>query len=189
MTITYDKSVPRQSRQAPPRRWRVSDPTLGFLLVLPSLLLFLGLIVYPLFQAFLLSFHNVSTLTLEGEYVGLANYETVLARGEFWTSFGNTVVWTLGSLLGQVVLGILIALLLNTQFRGRGLARGVVLMPYMLSSVVTVMIWQWMLNDLYGIVDATLMAWGITNTPIPWLTRMPNAMITTILIEIGRAHV
>jgi multiple sugar transport system permease protein len=182
MTITYDKFVPRPSRQAPPRRWRVSDPTLGFLLVLPSLLLFLGLIVYPLFQAFLLSFHNVSTLTLEGEYVGLANYETVLARGEFWTSFGNTVVWTLGSLLGQVVLGILIALLLNTQFRGRGLARGVVLMPYMLSSVVTVMIWQWMLNDLYGIVDATLMAWGITNTPIPWLTRMPNAMVTTILI-------
>jgi multiple sugar transport system permease protein len=163
-------------------RWRVSDSRLGFLLVLPSLLLFLGLIAYPLFQAFMLSFHDVSTLTLEGDYVGLANFENVLGRSEFWISLGNTVIWTLGSLLGQVGLGISIALLLNTQFRGRALARGVVLMPYMLSSVVTVMIWQWMLNDLYGIVDATLMAWGITSMPIPWLTRMPNAMLTTILI-------
>jgi multiple sugar transport system permease protein len=164
------------------RRRRVSDAMLGFLLVLPSLLLFAGLIGYPLFQAFLLSFHDVSTLTLTGGYVGLRNYEAVLARGEFWVSFGNTVVWTLGSLFGQVTLGILIALLLNTRFRGQSIARGIVLMPYMLSSVVTVMIWQWMLNDLYGVVDATLMEWGITDTPMPWLTRMPNAMITVILI-------
>ncbi len=164
------------------RRSRVSDPMLGFLLVLPSLLLFVGLIVYPLFQAFLLSFHDVSTLTLTGEYVGLRNYETVLARSEFWISFANTVIWTVGSLIGQIGLGIMIALLLNTQFAGRSVARGVVLMPYMLSSVVTVMIWQWMLNDLYGIVDATLMEWGVTDMPVPWLTRMPNAMITTIVI-------
>jgi multiple sugar transport system permease protein len=161
---------------------RVSDPALGFLLVLPSLLLFVGLIVYPLLQAFVLSVHNVSTLTLQGGYVGLRNYEDVLARGEFWVSFGNTVIWTVGSLIGQLGLGILIALLLDTQFKGHSVARGVVLVPYMLSSVVTVMIWQWMLNDLYGAVDGKLMQWGVTDTPVPWLTRMPNAMLTTIAI-------
>ena len=182
MTVAFRPPASGQCKQVVQRRWRVSDPTLGFLLVLPSLLLILGLIVYPLIQAFLLSFYSISTLTLQGDYAGLANYENVLSRNEFWVSFGNSVIWTLGSLLGQVVLGIAIALLLNTQFRGRGLARGIVLMPYMLSSVVTVMIWQWMLNDLYGVVDATLMEWGLTNAPVPWLTRMPNAMITTIMI-------
>lgn len=182
MTIAHAGPPLQPAASIAVRRWRVSDPALGFLLVLPSLLLFLGLIVYPLFQAFLISFHDVSTLTLQGGYVGLKNYEDVLARGEFWTSLANSVQWTLGSLVGQVGLGILVALLLNTQFKGRSLARGVVLLPYMLSSVVTVMIWQWMLNDLYGIVDATLMAWGITDAPVPWLTRMPNAMLTTILI-------
>lgn len=182
MAITYAHRAARSPAKYAVRRWRVSDRLLGFLLVLPSLLLFLGLIVYPLLQAFLLSFYNVSTLTLQGDYVGLKNYRDVLVRGEFWISFGNTVIWTLGSLLGQVGLGILIALLLNTQFRGRSIARGVVLMPYLLSSVVTVMIWQWMLNDLYGVVDATLMTWGVTDSPIPWLTRMPNAMVTTIMI-------
>lgn len=182
MTIAYTNRAAQAAMKPDSRRWQVSDPTLGFLLVLPSLLLFIGLIVYPLFQAFLLSFADVSTLTLQGEYTGLQNYETVLARSEFWISFGNTVIWTVGSLFGQITLGILVALLLNTHFPGRSLARGVVLMPYMLSSVVTVMIWQWMLNDLYGVIDATLMSWGLTNTPVPWLTRMPNAMVTTILI-------
>src|SRR4051794_31645755 len=62
------------------------------------------------------------------------------------------------------------------------IARGILLMPYMLSSVVTVMIWQWLLNDLYGIVDATLMEWGLTDAPVPWLTRMPHAMLTLIVI-------
>lgn len=182
MTIVYTNRAAQAAMKPVSRRRQLSDPALGFLLVLPSLLLFITLIVYPLFQAFLLSFADVSTLTLQGRYTGLQNYETVLARSEFWISFGNTVIWTLGSLFGQITLGILVALLLNTQFPGRSLARGVVLMPYMLSSVVTVMIWQWMLNDLYGVVDATLMSWGLTNAPVPWLTRMPNAMVTTILI-------
>ncbi|WP_108663159.1 carbohydrate ABC transporter permease [Acuticoccus kandeliae] len=164
------------------RRWRMPDPLFGFLLLLPSLALFLGLIVYPIAQAFLISFHDVSTLTLTGPYTGLTNYKTVLAQPEFWRSFVNTIIWTIGSLIGQIGLGILIALLLNTKFHGQSFARGVVILPYMLSSVVVVMIWQWMLNDLYGVIDAKLMEWEFTMMPVPWLTRMPNAMITLIVI-------
>ena len=171
-----------QGRRLFGAKWQIPDPLFGFFLILPSLLLFVGLILYPIFQAFLLSFHDVSTLTLEGEYVGLANYQQVLSRDEFWTTFGNTIIWTVGSLIGQIGLGILIAVLLNTQFRGQSVALAVIILPYMLSAVVVVMMWQWMLNDLYGIVDATLMNIGATMMPVPWLTRMPNAMITLIVI-------
>lgn len=163
-------------------RWRLPDQLFGFLLILPSFLLFLGLIAYPIFQAFVISFHDVSTLTLTGDYVGFDNYHRVLGRSEFWVSFLNTGIWTVGSLIGQISLGILIALLLNTKFYGQSFARAVIILPYMLSSVVVVMMWQWMLNDLYGIVDWTLMEWELTMMPFPWLTRMPNAMITLIVI-------
>jgi multiple sugar transport system permease protein len=164
------------------RHYRLPDAALGVLLVLPSVLLFVALIAYPIVQAFLLSVRDVSTLTLAGGYTGLKNYHDVLARPEFWTSFGNTVVWSVASLFCQMLLGIAVALLLNLHFAGRSVARGVIMLPYLLSTVVTVLIWQWLLNDLYGIVDSTLMRWNFTDSPVPWLTRMPNAMITLVLI-------
>lgn len=165
---------------SPPRV--LSDGLYGFLLVLPSLLLFLGLIAWPILQAFVISLRDESMLTLTGPFIGLKNYTDMLALPEFWVSFGNTVIWSVASLLCQIVLGIAMALLLNTGFAGRNIARGVVILPYLLSTVVTVLIWQWMLNDLYGIADYLLMDWGITDNPLPWLTRMPNAMITVVLI-------
>lgn len=165
-----------------PRR-RLSDRAFGLVMIMPAFLLFCGLIAYPLAHAFILSVHDTNTLTLQGNFVGLANYEAVLARREFWVSLGNSFIWTFGSLVGQFTVGIAIALLLNQAFAGRALAQGIVLMPYMLGSVVAVLIWQWILNDLYGIVDAKLMEWEITRMPIPWLNRMPHAMLT--LIGIG----
>ena len=164
------------------KRYRLPNAVLGLLLMSPSVLLFLLLIAYPIVQAFFLSLRDVSTLTLSGGFVGLKNYQDILARQEFWISFGNTIIWSASSLFCQMILGILVALLLTTHFAGRSVARGVVLLPYLLSTVVTVLIWQWMLNDLYGIVDSVLMSSNVTNAPVPWLTRMPNAMITLVLI-------
>jgi multiple sugar transport system permease protein len=168
--------------QAARRRRRIPDGLFGFLLMLPSLSLFVAVIAYPIVQAFLISLHDVNMLTLTGPYVGLANYITVLAQSEFWISFFNTVVWSVSSLLCQIVLGVGVALLMNSRFIGRSLARGLVILPYLLATVVTVLIWQWMLNDLYGITDYLLMQWGITRTPLPWLSRMPYAMITVVMI-------
>lgn len=168
--------------QHPRRWWPIPDHLFGFLLILPSLLLFLTLIAYLIVHAFILSFRDVSMLTLKGPYVGFRNYREILAQSEFWISFLNTVIWSVSSLICQLVLGIAIALLLNTRFAGRTVARGVVILPYLLSTVVTVLIWQWILNDLYGIADYLIMDWGITRNPVPWLTRMPNAMISVVLI-------
>ncbi len=163
--------------------FHIPDGVMGMLLMLPSILLFLLLIAYPIVQAFILSVQNVSMLDLnKGDFVGLKNYTDILDRNEFWVSFANTAIWTVGSLVGQVGVGILFALLLNSAFAGHNIARGLILLPYLLSTVVTILIWQWMLNDLYGIVDFTLMDWGLTNQPIHWLTRMPNAMVTAIVI-------
>jgi multiple sugar transport system permease protein len=161
---------------------RLPDSLFGVLLILPSLLLFITVIAFPILQAFLISLRDVNMLTLTGNFVGLRNYSTILSQPEFWISLLNTLVWSISSLICQLGLGVAIALLLNTRFIGRSLARGLVILPYLLATVVTVLIWQWMLNDLYGITDFLLMQWGLTTAPLPWLSRMPYAMITVVLI-------
>jgi len=83
-------------------------------------------------RAWSLSLHSVTTLTSAQRWVGLGHYETLFADPQFWTTFANTVIWTVSALTLQLVLGIAIALMLHQSFFGRALARGFVLFPYLL---------------------------------------------------------
>ena len=76
------------------------------LLIAPTVLVFTAVIVYPLLSAIYLSLFSIYTPTLQGEWVGLANYQRLLAKGEFWISLRNTLVWTAGTLTLQIVLGV-----------------------------------------------------------------------------------
>jgi multiple sugar transport system permease protein len=155
---------------------------LGLALISPTMILFLGLIAYPLVASVVLSFYAVDTLSLRGPFVGLANYAALLRSREFWTAFGNTLIWTAGAVSLQLVLGIGFALMLHGTLFCRALARGLVLFPYLLPTAVAVLVWRWMFNDLYGIVDYVLLATGLVSTPFAWLSRMPDAMISIILV-------
>ncbi|MCO5066299.1 MAG: sugar ABC transporter permease [Rhizobiaceae bacterium] len=155
---------------------------LGMLLILPTLLTFLLVIVYPLVYAVYLSFFSIYTPTLQGEWVGLENYRRMLSSSEFWTSLRTTIVWTVSTLTLQVVVGILMALLLNLKFHFQSLARSLVLFPYFVSTVVAVLIWRWMFNDVYGILNRALLASGLSDMPLDWIGSMPNAMISVVLV-------
>lgn len=155
---------------------------LGVLLIAPTVLVFAAVIVYPLISAIYLSFFSIYTPTLEGEWVGLANYRLLLARGELWVSLKNNIIWTIGTLVLQLVFGIAMALVLNQSLVFRALARSLVLFPYFVSTVVAVLVWRWVFNDLYGVMNHTLMRAGILDMPLDWLGSMPNAMISIILV-------
>jgi len=155
---------------------------LGLLLIAPIVLVFCAVIVYPLLSAIYLSLFSIYTPTLEGEFVGFDNYTKLLAGGEFWSALWTTVIWTVGTLTVQVLMGVGMALLLNQNIWFRSLARSLVLFPYFLSTVVAVLIWRWLFNDLYGALNHGLMALGITDAPVDWLGSMPNAMIGVILV-------
>ncbi len=158
------------------------DQALGFALLSPTVLLFGLLIFYPMAQSLFLSLHKVSTLTLRAQYVGLANFRALLADPTFLTSFVNSVVWTAGTVCLQLVLGIGAALLLNGRVICRSAARGLVLFPYLLPTAVAVLVWRWLFNDLYGLVNAELISVGLISAPLPWLSASPDAMITVILV-------
>ena len=155
---------------------------LGVMLIAPTVLVFCAVIVYPLISAIYLSLFQIYTPTQEGGFVGFANYQALIASGEFWRSLFNTVVWTVGTLTLQIVFGVAMALLLHQNIWFRSLARSLVLFPYFVSTVVAVLVWRWLFNDLYGILNHMLMVSGISDMPVDWLGSMPNAMISIILV-------
>jgi multiple sugar transport system permease protein len=158
------------------------DARLGVLLIAPSVVLFCAVIVYPLLAAIYLSVFDLYTPTLEGSFVGLSNYAELLARGEFWISLRNTLVWTVGTLSLQILFGIGLALMLHQNVWFRSLARSLILFPYFVSTVVAVLVWRWLFNDLYGILNHLLVGSGIIDMPVDYLGTMPNAMISLVLV-------
>ena len=155
---------------------------IGAILIAPVILIMCTVVVYPLVSAIYLSLFSIYTPTMDGEWVGFANYSRLLQSGEFWRSLLNNVVWTAGTLTLQIVFGILVALMLHQNLVFRSLARSLVLFPYFLSTVVAVLVWRWLFNDIYGVLNHMLMWAGVVDMPVDWLGSTPNAMITLIFI-------
>ena len=155
---------------------------IGVVLIAPTVLVFCAVILYPLISAIYLSLFSIYTPTLAGEWVGVDNYTALLASGDFWNAALNTLIWTVGTLMLQLVFGVAMALLLNQSIVFQSLARSLVLFPSFLSTVVAVLVWRWLFNDLYGILNHVLLIAGLIDAPVNWLGQMPNAMISIILV-------
>jgi len=155
---------------------------LGVALIAPTVLVLCAVIGYPLIFAIYLSLFTIYTPTLQGSWVGFDNYAELLSSGTFWFALMTTIIWTVGTLFLQIVLGVAMALLLNQNILFRSLARSLVLFPYFISTVVAVLAWRWMFNDLYGILSHLLIKAGIIDMPLDWLGSMPNAMASVIAV-------
>ncbi|MBO67438.1 MAG: ABC transporter permease [Acidiferrobacteraceae bacterium] len=118
----------------------------------------------------------------KSKFVGFDNYVEMFQMPEFWTSLLNTFIWTAGTMTLQIVIGVAVAMMLHQTFIFRSLARALILFPYLLSVVVAVLVWQWLFNDIYGLLNHFLLSTGIIEQQIDWLGVMPNAMISIILV-------
>ena len=174
--------MPRPTDPSPRLRMQTREAWLGAALIAPTVLVFAAVILYPLVSALYLSLFSVYTPTLRGHFVGLQNYADLLAGRAFWHALAANVIWTAGTLALQFALGIGMALLLNENILFRSLARALVLFPYFVSTVVAVLVWRWLFNDLYGIVNHLLIAAGLIDMPLDWIGIMPNAMISVIVV-------
>jgi multiple sugar transport system permease protein len=162
------------------RRW---SPDPGFLLLLPALLLLLCLTVYPVGYGIWISFFDKHALFPQERFVGLANYTYLLRDAQFWASLWNGTVYALATIVLQVMLGVATALLLHQAFPGRNLVRGLVLFPYMIPTVVAVILWKWLLNNQFGLINFLLMDLGLVGEPISWMGRS-WIMASLILISV-----
>jgi multiple sugar transport system permease protein len=155
---------------------------LGVALIAPTVLIFLSVIVYPLVSAIYLSLFKIFTPTLQGQFIGLSNYAQLLGSGEFWKALRVTLTWTVFTLALQIAFGVLAALMLHQNMVFRSLARSLILFPYFVSTVVAVLVWRWLFNDLYGILNHAMIMSGLIGRPVDWLGSMPNAMVSVIVV-------
>ncbi len=156
---------------------------IGWMLVAPSLLLVGGLVLYPILYNLWLSLFDKHAFLPVQTFVGLGNYRYFSTDTEFWSSVWYGVIYAASTIVLQLVLGVLAALLLNEGFRGRSLVRGVVLFPYMIPTIVAVILWKWLLNDSYGLVNYVLVAADVVRVPPAWLGRdyiMWSLIVTSV---------
>jgi multiple sugar transport system permease protein len=155
----------------------------GLLTIAPGLCLILALTIYPVGYSLWLSLLEKHSFFPAQRFIGLENYVYLWGDAEFWTSLWYGVVYSAWTILLQIVLGVAAALILNESFWGRNLARGIVLFPYMIPTIVAVILWKWLLNDTYGLVNYVLMALGIIRDPISWLGA-DHIMLSLIIVSV-----
>ncbi len=157
---------------------------LGLLLLTPTLVLMAGFVVFPVLYAGWLSLNQSDPFRQATTFVGMANFQRLLQGEEFWDSLRVGLVFTAATVALQVVVGMAVALLLHQPFRGRGVARALALFPFIVPTIVAVLIWRWLLNDSYGIVNYLLKALGLIQAPIIWFGTPGMAMVSVVLVNV-----
>lgn len=156
-TVAPSDSTTVRVSDAPQASWAKGRERLGWIMVLPSLLIVAIVALWPLIQSFRLSFTNARLASArEVENVGFRNYQYLWNNDNFRIAFKNTVKFTVASVTIELVLGVIIALIINSQFKGRGLVRTAILIPWAIPTVVSSRLWAYMLNDNYGVINDLL---------------------------------
>jgi ABC-type sugar transport system permease subunit len=171
---------------APRRRPELSDRQLGILFLLPFAAVSLVFVVYPAVDAIRLAFHSRLPFRSTFTFVGLDNFRYLLDDPVFWAAARQAVVWTGASIVLQTVIGVAVALLLHQAVRGINVFRGLLLFPYMVPTVVIALIWRWMFNPEFGVVNATLESAGLMRGDIYWFSDPVWAMTSTVLLNVWK---
>lgn len=152
--------------------------------LIPTILLIIVFIYYPAIQTFLISLTS-RNLRLPGaeKVVWFANYVKLLSLLEFWQVLGRTVLIVILTLPLEILLGFFIALLLNEKFPGRGIARALIILPWMLPPVVNGFLWNWLLNGEYGALNGILYQFGWIKEYQFWLQAPASQIAWTVVVQ------
>jgi multiple sugar transport system permease protein len=158
-------------------------------LIIPATV-WLGLtIFYPILDGVRLSFLDVD-IPIRGRaqhFVFLRNYADMFSRADFWSSFRVTMIYTVCFVVGAALLGLLTALLLNLRFRWRTVARAAVIIPWAMPYVVAVLVWRWILDYHYGVLNFLLRdVLHVVSKPVDWVGNPTLALVSVIGIAIWK---
>src|SRR3954449_13324921 len=175
------------SISAPAARKRsrgLSEKRLAFLMVSPSMILIAIVAAYPILYAIWLSLHEYSVrvagLSRWAGPLGLRNYTTALQDSEFWKALVTTLVFTAVSVFLELLIGLAMAMAMHAAFRGQGLLRTVVLVPWAVLTVVTAIMWRTIFESPQGFVNQIL------GTDTVWLGEEPQALIVIIIADVWK---
>ena len=145
-----------------------------YLWILPSIILMFIFIIIPIGFVFRMAFSQVTKAGLVKGFIGFKNFEKVLGGAKFAMVLKNTVVWTLYVVILSTILGFILALLLNNEFKGRKVARAIVVFPWATTLVIQASVWKFIINTDYGALNTMLKTLGVISSNVNW-TPTPEA--------------
>ena len=168
--------------------------------LLPMLIALAVVAGWPLLRSIYFSFTDASLNNLYGaEWVGFANYlrwttlesgktiyRGLLVDGAWWNAVGNTMRFALYSVSLEAVFGMVVALVLNAEFRGRGIVRAAILVPWAIPTIVSAKMWSWMLNDQFGIINDLGMKLGLLSQKVAWTANSDTAMTAVLIVDVWK---
>jgi trehalose/maltose transport system permease protein len=167
-----------------------SQERLAWLLVLPSLLVVVVVAFYPLFETFRLSLTNKRLAsTRETRYVDpwYDNYRDLFNDTQFINSLKNTITFTVFSVGFETLLGVIVALVIHSNFKGRGIVRTSMLIPWAIPTVVSARMWDWMYHDVYGVInDILVVRLGILDKKVAWMANPDVALPAIIAVDVWK---
>ncbi|NYI42473.1 multiple sugar transport system permease protein [Demequina lutea] len=185
--MTQTMQHPRRTRLA---WWR--GPSAGNRLAFtaflaPAVVYVLAYFAYPAIQNVIMSFQDYSATTFftgEAPWVGLQNYRDVFGSPIFGTTVLNTLLFTAGSIVGQFVIGLLLAIFFSRRFPLNSVLRALLLLPWLIPLISSSSIWRWMLDPESGVINYVLLQLHMISTPIPWLTSPSLALLAVVIVNV-----
>ncbi len=176
-------------------RMRKSRSRTAWLFLLPMLVVLAAVAGWPLVRTIWFGFTDAQLSDLAAaKFVGFANYLDwdedgyfgLLADPDWWLSVWNTLRFAVISVIAETVLGLAIAMALNVNFRGKGLLRTAILVPWAIPTIVSARMWNWMLNDQFGILNDILLKLGVISSGIPWTADPSYATWAVIMVDVWK---
>ena len=155
-----------------------------YVLILPSFLLAAAIVLWPLKEIVTLATHDVNRFGLVRDFSGLDHFRTLFGDPDFVAALWRTLLWTAAVVLGTLVCSLPVALILNEDFYGRGIARILIMLPWAVSLTMTAVVWRWALNGESGMLNSGLRDLGLLSGNIQWLAEASTAFPMQILIGI-----
>ncbi len=150
--------------------------------MLPAAILVAVLMYWPMIDTFRESLYSSSFINPRPQFVGFETYQKILVDPLFWQILRNTVIWTLGVVLLQNIVGFFVALLLNQNLPGQGILRALILLPWVLPGVVAAILWRFMYDPQLGLINSFLLRLNIIDQPVAWLADPSIAMGAVIFV-------
>ncbi|MBW7920481.1 MAG: sugar ABC transporter permease [Rubellimicrobium sp.] len=155
-----------------------------YVLIAPGFILAALIILWPLASITNIAVHDVNRFGVLRDYVGFENFQVIFADPEFLGALRRTAIWVFGIVAGSIIVSIPVAMILNADFYGRGLARVIIMLPWAISLTMTAIVWAWAMNGESGMLNSGLRAIGVLDRNIQWLAQASTAFPMQILIGI-----
>jgi multiple sugar transport system permease protein len=166
---------------------RAREVLAGYAYLIPALVCLGGTVLFPILKAAHMSlYRNVLIKPQEYAFIGLGNYLRLVTDDVFWLSLWNSFIWVFGSVSLQFLGGFVAALLLHQAFRGRALVRTLTLLPWIIPGIVVALVWEWLYQPNYGVINDLLFRLGWLHDRVAWLSDPRLAMPAVIATNVWR---